>query len=108
LQRHTPHTIVDFGELVTELERTQVRGYAENREEWRLGVCGLGAPIFNARGEPVLAVGISVPSIRFGRAQARSMADKLLTCARDASAGLGFRSPGSVPFVPRTMTRRQR
>ena len=65
LERHTPHSIVDFDALAAELERTQARGYAENREEWRLGVCGLGAPIFNARGEPVLAVGMSVPSIRF-------------------------------------------
>jgi DNA-binding IclR family transcriptional regulator len=108
LERHTPHSIVDFDALAAELERTQVRGYAENREEWRIGVCGLGAPIFNARGEPVFAVGMSVPSIRFARAQAKAFAEKLLACARDASAGLGFRSAGTDPFVPGTMTRRHR
>jgi DNA-binding IclR family transcriptional regulator len=108
LEPHTPNSIVDFDALAAELERTQLRGYAENREEWRLGVCGLGAPLFNARGEPVLAVGMSVPSIRFGRAHAKALADKLLACARDASARLGFRSGGAVPFQPRTTTRRQR
>jgi IclR family KDG regulon transcriptional repressor len=91
LKAHTPNSITDLAALRRELERTAARGYAENREEWRLGVCGLGAPIFDARGEPVLAVGMSVPSIRFGRTQVRAFAHGLLTCARDASAALGFR-----------------
>ena len=69
LKEHTPNSITDFGALRSELERTAARGFAENREEWRLGVCGLGAPIFDARGAPVLAVGMSVPSIRFARSQ---------------------------------------
>ena len=108
LERHTRNSIVDFDALVAELARTRLRGFAENREEWRLGVCGLGAPVFDARGEPVLAVGMSVPSIRFGRAQARALADKLLACARDASAALGFRSAATASIHPRTTTRRQR
>ena len=96
LAAHTPNSITDLDELVAELARTQARGYAENREEWRLGVCGLGAPVFNARGEPVVAVGMSVPSIRFGRSQSRSLAAQLLACARDASTALGFRCHGAV------------
>ena len=96
LKAHTPNSITDFTALRLELERTAARGYAENREEWRLGVCGLGAPIFDARGEPVLAVGMSVPSIRFARTQVRAFAASLLTCARDASAALGFRNDSGV------------
>ena len=78
-----------------ELVRTAARGYAENREEWRLGVCGLGAPIFNARGTPVAAVGMSVPSIRFGRVHSRALAAQLVACARDASIALGLRLAGA-------------
>lgn len=88
---HTPHSIVDASCLVAELERTRRQGYAENREEWRVGVCGLGAPVFNALGEPVAAVGMSVPSIRFSRAQVREFATHLLACARNASQALGYR-----------------
>jgi len=95
LQPHTPNSIVDFAALHAELARTAARGYAENREEWRLGVCGLGAPIFDTRGEPVCAIGMSVPSIRFGRAHARELAQALLAAARDASIALGFRPLGS-------------
>ena len=70
LLAHTPNSITEFDRLAAELARTAGRGYAENREEWRLGVCGLGVPVFDARGEALVAVGMSVPSIRFGRAQA--------------------------------------
>ena len=91
LHAHTPNSIVSFDALVADLDRVALRGVAENREEWRLGVCGLGAPIFDARGEPIAAVGMSVPSIRFGRAQAKLLSMRVLACARDASASLGLR-----------------
>ncbi|WP_292451530.1 IclR family transcriptional regulator [Methylibium sp.] len=94
---HTPNTLTDFGALWADLERTRARGFSENREEWRLGVCGLGAPVFNARNEPVAAVGISVPSIRFARTQVRALADRLLACARDSSVALGYANSGEVP-----------
>ena len=60
LEAHTPNSITELDRLIAELERVRARGYAENRQEWRLGVCGLGAPVFNARGEAVVAVGAFV------------------------------------------------
>ena len=103
LVAHTPHSIVDAPRLVAELERTRRQGYAENREEWRLGVCGLGAPVFNALGEPVAAIGMSVPSIRFSKAQVREFAARLRDCARDASLALGYRGTESdaTPTIQR-------
>lgn len=97
LVAHTPHSLTSYAALVDELTRTRERGYAENREEWRLGVCGLGVPVFDARGEPVAAVGMSVPSIRFARQQARQLAERLRACAAEASRTLGFRQrPGDT------------
>ena len=101
LVAHTPNSITSHEALHTELLRTRARGYAENREEWRLGVCGLGAPLFNARGEAVAAVGMSVPAIRFTRARSRAFADQLLACARDASMALGYRGIDSALPQPR-------
>ena len=92
LKPHTPNTLTTFEALQAELERTHLRGYAENREEWRLGVCGLGAALRNARGEVVAAVGMSVPSIRFARSQSKKLAEQLLACAKEASAALGYSS----------------
>jgi IclR family KDG regulon transcriptional repressor len=94
LVAHTPHTLTDFDALHADLERIRARGYAENREEWRIGVCGLGVPVFNARGDAVAAVGMSVPAIRFGRVQARELASQLVTCACAVSETLGYHRAG--------------
>lgn len=107
LKAHTPNSLTDYAALQSDLRRTRERGYAENREEWRLGVCGLGAPVFNARGEPVAAIGISAPSIRFARAQVRGLAEGLMAAAADASRTLGFSpAPASVALYanPRRQT----
>ena len=104
LEPHTPNSITDFGRLAADLQRVRERGYAENREEWRLGVCGLGAPLFDARGRPVAALGMSVPSIRFARSRSRTLAELLLACARDASVALGWRAPADPIPLARTHT----
>lgn len=102
LVAHTPHSITTFEALESELARTRTRGFAENREEWRVGVCGLGAPVFNARGEAVAALGMSVPSIRFTRTKARQLADQVMACAREASGTLGYRhGPGPATRLPK-------
>jgi DNA-binding IclR family transcriptional regulator len=105
LVAHTPNSLTDPAELRRELRRTRERGFAENREEWRLGVCGLGAPVFDARGEPVAAIGISVPSIRFGRARARELAQQLVQAAAAASATLGHPSASARPLSHNTTRR---
>lgn len=90
---HTPKSITDFDALEKELQKIRTRGHAENREEWRLGVCGLGVALLDARGMAVASVGMSVPAIRFTRANARLFAEQLMACAQDASRSLGYRSP---------------
>jgi DNA-binding IclR family transcriptional regulator len=105
LQAYTPNTITNVQSLEADLIKSRNQGWAENREEWRLGVCGLGVPVFNARAEPVAAIGMSVPSIRFTRAQARTMAQKLCDTALQASQALGF-SP--VHLTPNHPARRSR
>jgi DNA-binding IclR family transcriptional regulator len=100
LEAPTPHSITDHHLLQAELQRARLRGWAENREEWRLGVCGVGAPVFDARGVPVAAVGISVPAIRFSRAQARALGEQVVACASAASQSLGYRT-ATITLLPR-------
>jgi hypothetical protein len=54
----------------------------------------------------VAALGMSVPSIRFARSQARRLAEHLLDCARDASAALGYDGGRTAPQAL-TTNRRQ-
>lgn len=95
LAAHTPHTITQWPALQDELLQTRARGYAVNREEWRLGVCGLGVPVFDARGQAVAAVGMSVPSIRFSRAQVKTLATDLMHCALQCGRSLGYNAARS-------------
>lgn len=90
LVAHTPNSLTSYDDLVAELELTRARGYAENREEWRIGVCGLGVPVFDTHSKPLAAIGMSVPSIRFARNQARQLARELIACAQAASTTLGY------------------
>jgi DNA-binding IclR family transcriptional regulator len=90
LVAHTPKSITDFDVLDKELQATRTRGYAENREEWRLGVCGLGVALHDARGQAIAAVGMSVPAIRFTRTRSRTFAEQILACALQANCALGY------------------
>jgi hypothetical protein len=47
---------------------------------------------------------MSVPSIRFARSQVRAFAERLLACARDASAALGFRPQADAATAARRKT----
>ena len=44
-ERHTPFTIVDEAALRARLREIAERGWAENREESRVGVVSVGAPV---------------------------------------------------------------
>lgn len=50
--------------VLTEEKRVRAVGYAVNRGEWREGVWGVAAPVFDARGAVVAALGISGPEQR--------------------------------------------
>lgn len=95
LPAHTKNSITSFAVLGGELEKIRAWGYAENREEWRMGVCGLGAAVWNAAGKPVAAIGMSVPSIRFSKKQVAEHAAQLLACVALANEALGGGTPSS-------------
>jgi len=97
LQAHTANSITDYARLGAELARTRERGFALNREEWRLGVCGLGAPVFDAQGHAVAAVGISVPSIRLARSRVRLLSERLLEAAARVAGALGHNPAAGSP-----------
>jgi DNA-binding IclR family transcriptional regulator len=67
LPAHTPHTLATLSLLQADLAQARTRGWARNFEEWRLGVCGLGAAVFNARAEPVAAIDHDQPPPRMMR-----------------------------------------
>lgn len=80
--------------LDKELERVRRKGYAVNRGEWRGGVRGLAAPVFDGRGRVVAAIGIAGPGERLNDAVIQTMAPVVVGAADSLSRELGFAGPG--------------
>jgi IclR family transcriptional regulator, KDG regulon repressor len=70
-ERPTPHSITDPATLRRRLREIAERGWAENREESRLGVVSVGAVIRDGAGEGVAAVSVAVPVDRAAAATMR-------------------------------------
>ncbi|PZG56631.1 hypothetical protein C1I98_00860 [Spongiactinospora gelatinilytica] len=64
LRRLTPYSIVDPARLKDEIRRIRTTGVAYEREEARLGIARIAAPIFRG-GTVVAAVSIAAPATRF-------------------------------------------
>jgi|tagenome__1003787_1003787.scaffolds.fasta_scaffold20587779_2 DNA-binding IclR family transcriptional regulator len=81
----TPHTIVSPRALQTELTRVQDEGVAYDREEYRLGVECIAAPLLPANDPCTGAISIAAPSHKL---KLRQLAPTLRAAAADISRAL--------------------
>lgn len=91
LKAFTTQTIAEPAQLRAELETIRAKGYALNRGEWREGVFGIAAPIWDATGSVVGAIGISGPGARFRLRQTKIWAGLVIEAADVISRRLGAR-----------------
>jgi IclR family acetate operon transcriptional repressor len=89
LARFTRRTITTLEELATACAQTRERGYAVDDEEGFNGVKCLGAPVRDASGAVVAAVGVSAPGERLPRAAIRKVAVRVVEAAAAISRELG-------------------
>ncbi|NKC33425.1 IclR family transcriptional regulator [Falsiroseomonas selenitidurans] len=89
LERFTPQTITDPAALAAALAQVRAEGWAMNQGEWREGVAGLAAPIRDATGAVVAAIGISGPAERLRPRRMRAMAPLVVQAAAAISRQLG-------------------
>ena len=90
LTRHTAATIVDCPALKAELATIRRTGYAINRGEWREGVGGLAAVVFDGLEKPVAALGISGPLERLNSERVQDLAPLLMNSAAELSRAMGY------------------
>ena len=64
LEKFTANTFTDVAVLERDLETTRARGWSFNNGERYEGVVGYAAPVFDAAGRFVAAVGIQGPDVR--------------------------------------------
>ncbi|MEA2292338.1 MAG: hypothetical protein QOF17_1372 [Solirubrobacteraceae bacterium] len=88
-RRITPFTLVDEGTLRERLREIAGRGWAENREESRVGVVSVGAPVRGEDGTVTAALSVAAPSDRSGPAQHRRTRAAVVEAAAVISRRLG-------------------
>lgn len=93
---HTERTVRTEAQLRHELELVRARGYAINHGEWRESVWGLAAPIRQAPGRVVAAVGISGPALRLKPRRIKECTPIVVATANAISARLGYRAPAQA------------
>ncbi|HEX3512495.1 MAG TPA: IclR family transcriptional regulator [Trebonia sp.] len=83
-------TAADRRSLVGELRRVRDQGYAENIEESESGVCAIGLCVRDKAGEPVAALSVSAPSVRYTPGRSRMFLTELRTTVAKAQADISF------------------
>lgn len=95
----TPSTIVDPVSFERELEQIAQRGFGTDEQEYALGVSCVAAPVLH-RGQPIAALGLSVPSERFRQRRAELTAAVLEATAGLQDAPLGLTGPEAGAGMP--------
>ena len=95
IKRYTPITLTRRKDIERDLDETRKRGYAVNRGEFRVGVCGLAAPVRDRHGTVVAAVGIWGAEKNILGVRAEELAQMATSVAYHLSRDLGF-----VPAAP--------
>jgi len=86
----TEHTVTARTKLMAHLEAIRKRGYALDLEESVIGVCCIGAPVFDAHDRPFAALSLSGPAHRMRAYLAQGdIARDVLSSAKELSRLLG-------------------
>lgn len=89
LESFTPNTLASSDSLLAALAEVRATGCAVNRGEWRAQVSGVGAPIRDATGKVVAALGISGPAERFTEPALATFIPMVRASAEAVSQALG-------------------
>ena len=89
VQASTRNTVTDVEVFLQQCATARDRRYALNTGEWREDVIGLAAPIADASGAVVSAIGISAPASRLGPDAIERFAPELVEAGREVSRRLG-------------------
>ena len=83
-------TAAERRSLVNELRLVRDQGYAENIQESESGVCAVGLCLRDKTGDPVAALSVSAPSVRYTPDRSRMFLIELRTTVAKAQADISF------------------
>jgi DNA-binding IclR family transcriptional regulator len=93
LEPLTEHTVTDPDAFRQLLADARTRGFAVEREEFTPGVCCVGAPVFDAGGQAIAALSVSIPRARFEH-EGDTITSIVVDEADNASHALQEHQPG--------------
>ena len=93
LYAYTDATVTDAQALLQELPTLKRAGYAEERQEYRLGLQSVAAPIFDNRGDCSYAIGV-ICMVTVSEERFVQMRTAVAAAAYAVSAELGWQSRG--------------
>lgn len=86
---YTPNTISTPEQLIREIDRIRIQGYAIDNEELSIGLKCIAAPVKDYAGNPSYAMSISGPTQRMSDERINFMQEKLLSVCRRLSKQAG-------------------
>jgi DNA-binding IclR family transcriptional regulator len=99
LKSFTPHTITSGAALTAELDRVRSDGFAVDREEFDENFCCVAAPILDAQGEFVAALGLST-SVHIFDQERDQLASTVLGVARRVNLQAHAKNTSFLPQSP--------
>jgi IclR family transcriptional regulator, KDG regulon repressor len=103
LEPFTARTVTGRAALGAEVRRIRARGYAVEDGEYRLGQCGIAAPVFSHAWEAVAALGVSGPRDLLPRSRRRTLGALVAETAAAVSRDVGYGpGDGERPAVNRS------
>ena len=93
LDAFTTTTTIHKAKLLEELKQVATKGYAINMGEWRTGVNGVAAPIWDASRQVCAGIGITGPAERLDYASLIDFAPIVMRAAKNISRKIGYIKP---------------
>lgn len=90
LTEHTKNTSSSVEAVLADIEQTRKQRYAIDEEEYVLGARCIAAPIMNAFGKTIAAIGITASTSTFTKAKIPKMSSRLKEAAAEISNSMGF------------------
>jgi DNA-binding IclR family transcriptional regulator len=87
----TPATITTLDRLLAEIDRTRVRGWSLDDEEYEPGIRCIGAPVRDYRGAVIAAVSTSGTTAMLGSEKVQEIGAVVARAAGELSRRMGFR-----------------
>lgn len=90
LSAYTDNTDTSVTAVLAGIKQTRKLGFALDDEEYVSGVRCIAAPVINAFGKTIAAVGITASTSTFTKTKVRSMATRIKKAAAEISTNMGF------------------